>query len=309
MKIGFVGLGSMGRGMVANLQKAGHQLVVNDLAKQAATDALAAGASWADTPRKVAEASDVVFTSLPMPADVQAVAAGADGLAAGLGKGKVWVETSTNDLNVVRELHGMLAEKGAFFLDSPIGGSPHNTVTGDIVFWVGGEQEAFDKARPALEAMSERAILVGSSGAGTITKLVQNMSSLALIAVQIECLTMGVKAGVDMLPLWEALRQGKLGHMRSFDLISARFLPGKLDPASFFLKLAEKDARLALQMGRENRVPMKLCNTVHQDILEALNRGWDMRDAQSFIELQVERAGLEPVFLTQEQVDDVKART
>ncbi|WBU52430.1 NAD(P)-dependent oxidoreductase [Paracoccus sp. SCSIO 75233] len=309
MKVGFVGLGSMGRGMVANLQKAGYQLVVNDLSQAAAVDAIAAGAMWAETPREVAEDADLVFTSLPMPADVQAVSAGTDGLIAGLSEGKVWVDTSTNDLDVIRELHGILVQKKVYLLDAPIGGSPHNTVRGDIIFWVGGEERAFQLAKPALDAISENALFVGECGSGTITKLVQNMFSLALLSVQIECLSMGVKAGVDMLPLWKALRQGRLGQMRTFDLISAGFLPNKLDPAKFFLKLAEKDARLALQIGRSNRVPMKLCSAVHQDMLEALNRGWEMRDAQSFLELQMERSGLPPSFLTQEEVDAVKEST
>lgn len=309
MKIGFVGLGSMGRGMVASLQKAGHALIVHDLSREAAADALAQGARWAQTPREVAEAAELVFTSLPMPRDVKSVALREDGLVAGMRPESVWFDFSTNDLNVVRELHGVLAERGAAFLDAPVGGGPGNAVAGDLVFWVGGDRAHFERCKPVLDAMSERALHVGKVGSGTITKLVQNMATNAINSVVLEILTAGVKAGVELLPLWEALRSGKLGHMRVFDNIASRFLPGKLDPAGFQLRLAVKDARLALQIGREHDVPMKLCNLVCEEMTEAMNRGWAARDSQSFLALQVERAGLPPVALPLEDIAAARKRS
>ena len=124
MKIGFIGLWTMGRGMASNLLKAGHKVIVNDLAKQIATKHLEAGATWADTPRALAEASDVVFTSLPTPTDVEAVGLGENGLAAGFKKGAAWFDLSTNAVDVVRRLNKMLAEKGIDFLDAPVSGGP-----------------------------------------------------------------------------------------------------------------------------------------------------------------------------------------
>ena len=118
MKIGFIGLGMMGAGMAANLQKAGHELVVHDLSRQAASQHLARGAVWADSPRAVAEAVDLVFTSLPTPADVEHVGTGEDGLIEGFRKGAAWFDLSTNAVSVVRALHAKLAEQGIDFLDA-----------------------------------------------------------------------------------------------------------------------------------------------------------------------------------------------
>src|SRR4051812_28720935 len=110
MPIGFIGLGMMGAGMASNLQKAGHKLVVHDLKRQSASHHLAAGAEWADSPRAVAEQCDVVFTSLPTPADVERVGTGEDGLLSGFRKGAAWFDLSTNAVDVVRRLHAQLAE-------------------------------------------------------------------------------------------------------------------------------------------------------------------------------------------------------
>ena len=115
MKIGFIGLGMMGRGMAANLQKAGHILVVNDLTRQAASQHLENGATWAETPKAVAEACDIVFTSLPTPADVEAVGFGEQGLAAGFRKGSAWFDLSTSAADVVRRLHARLADRALIF--------------------------------------------------------------------------------------------------------------------------------------------------------------------------------------------------
>src|SRR5262249_48710872 len=120
VKIGFIGLGMMGRGMAANLQKAGYALVVNDLTRQAASHHLANGATWAETPRAVAEACDLMFTSLPTPADVELVGLGEQGLAAGFRAGAAWFDLSTNAVDVVRRLNATFAAKGVDFLDAPV---------------------------------------------------------------------------------------------------------------------------------------------------------------------------------------------
>ncbi|HEY6433347.1 MAG TPA: NAD(P)-binding domain-containing protein, partial [Acetobacteraceae bacterium] len=124
MKISFIGLGMMGSGIAANLQKAGHQLVLHDLSRQAASQHLARGAVWAETPRAVAEACDLVFTSLPTPADVEAVGIGEAGLEQGFLPHAAWFDLSTNAVATVRALHARLAERGVQFLDAPVSGGP-----------------------------------------------------------------------------------------------------------------------------------------------------------------------------------------
>jgi 3-hydroxyisobutyrate dehydrogenase len=305
MKVGFIGLGTMGRGMATNLQKAGHALVVHDLTRQAASQHLENGASWAETPRALAEGCDVVFTSLPTPADVEAVA---EGLASGFRKGAAWFDLSTNAVDVVRRLHAKLGERGVDFLDAPVSGGPAGAASGKLAIWIGGDQAVFDRHRALLDAMADQARYIGPIGAGTIAKLVHNMASTAIKAIVAEVLTMGVKAGVEPLPLWEAIRSGAAGRMRAFDNV-ARLLQGKLDPPNFALRLMQKDINLAMQLAREMSVPMRLCNLVQQDVSEAMNRGWGGRDSQSFLLLQQERARVPPFALTAEQMKAAMERS
>jgi 3-hydroxyisobutyrate dehydrogenase len=309
MKIGFIGLGMMGRGMAANLQKAGYALVVHDLTRQAASHHLANGAMWAETPRAVAEACDLVFTSLPTPADVEEVGLGAQGLAAGFRKGAAWFDLSTNAVDVVRRLNASFAASGVDFLDAPVSGGPAGAESGQLAIWVGGDKAVFDRHKAVLDAMADQARYIGPTGAGAIAKLVHNVASTAINAVVTEALTMGVKAGLEPLPLWEAIRTGSAGRIRSFDGVGRRFLQGRLDPPNFQLRLIQKDVLLALQLARETNVPMRLCNLVAQEIAEAMNRGWSGRDSQSVLLLQQERAGIPPFAVPDEQIKAVMERT
>ena len=308
MKIGFIGLGAMGRGMASNLQKAGHDLVVNDLRVEAAAEYLDNGATWAATPRELAAQVELVFTSLPTPADVEAVAFGRDGLSEGFSEGSAWFDLTTNSVEVVRRLHAVLADKGVQLMDAPVSGGPKGAANGRLAIWIGGDRDVYDRFTDVLGTMSDDARYIGAIGAGTIAKLTHNMASLAINAVVAEALTMGVKAGVDPLTLWEAIRNGGAGRQRSFDNVSRRFLQGRLDPPSFQLRLAYKDAQLAMQLARECGVPMRLCNLTAQDMTEALNRGWGDRDSQSFLLLQQERAGVPPFEMTEEEVQSVLAQ-
>jgi len=304
MKIGFIGLGMMGRGMAGNLQKAGHDLVVHDIAKQMAAPFIEKGATWADTPKAVAEACDLVFTSLPTPADVENVCNGENGLASGFRKGAAWFDFSTNALSVVRKLNSELAAKGVSFLDAPISGGPAGAASGKLAILVGGDKAVWDKYKPVFEQIADQAQYIGDIGSGTITKLAHNMASSAMKTVLAEVITMGVKAGMEPLTLWKAMRSGVAGRARGFDNV-VNFLTGKMDPPSFALRLAQKDVNLALQLGRELDVPMRLCNALGQDMHEAMSRGWGGRDAQAVLALQNERAGIEPIKIPEEEVRKV----
>lgn len=309
MKVGFIGLGAMGRGMAGNVLKGGFSLVVNDLSRNSAEPFLSAGATWADTPRQLAEVCDVVFTSLPTPADVEMVGFGDAGLIEGLREGAVWLDLSTNAVDVVRDIHRRAAEKWVEFLDAPVSGGPGGAASGKLAIWVGGNRTAFDQVKPVLDAIGDQARYIGEIGAGSIAKLVNNMASTAINAVMAEALTMGVKAGLDVVPLWEAMRTGGAGRQRAFDNVGNRFLQGKLDPPTFALRLVHKDVSLALQLGRESLVPMRLCNLVLQDLTEALNRGWGGRDSQSFLVLQQERAGVPEFKVPAEEIQAVLKRS
>lgn len=305
MKVGFIGLGAMGRGMAANLQKNGHDLVVNDMRQEAAREYLDAGASWADTPSELASQVEVVFTSLPTPQDVESVALGENGLAAGFRDGAAWFDLTTNSVDVVRRLHAVMSEKGVSLMDAPVSGGPKGAANGRLAIWIGGERETYDKYIDLLGVMSDDARYIGPCGAGTIAKLTHNMASLAISAVVTEVLTMGVKAGVEPAALWEAIRNGGAGRQRAFDNVSRRFLQGRFDPPSFRLRLAYKDAQLAMQLARDSSVPMRLCNLVTADMTEALNRGWGERDSQTFLLLQQERAAVPEFDLSEEEIQNI----
>jgi 3-hydroxyisobutyrate dehydrogenase len=305
MKIGFIGLGMMGSGMASNLQKAGFDLVVHDLTRQAASKHLNAGATWAETPADLAASCDLVFTSLPTPADVQKV--GGE-LMQGFRKGSAWFDLSTNAVDVVRALHATFAEQGIDFLDAPVSGGPKGANSGRLAIWVGGDKAVFDKYNEALSAMGDQAAYIGPIGAGTIAKLVHNATSAAVNVVLSEVFTMGIKAGVEPLTLFEAVRQGATGRARVFDRLGDHFLTGSYDPADFALRLLHKDVSLACQLARDVQVPMRLTNLALMELTEALNRGWGSRDSRVASLLQQERAGIEPIAVDPAKIKAVLER-
>lgn len=293
MKVGFIGLGIMGASMASNLQKAGYELVVHDIKRDAAARHVAAGAVWADTPRKVAEATEVVLTSLPGPPEMESVALGEQGLLSGMAKGKVYFDLTTNSPKMVRKVHAVFADKGVHLLDAPVSGGPHGARTGKLAIWVGGDEAVFHKHKAVLDGFSDQAVHVGPIGAGSVTKLVHNMAGYAIQTAMAEVFTMGVKAGVEPLALWKAVRQGAGGRQRTFDRVPQQFFRAKYDPPNFALRLAHKDVTLATEVGREHGVPMRIANLALADLTEALNRGWGERDSRVPMVLQEERAGVQ----------------
>jgi 3-hydroxyisobutyrate dehydrogenase len=280
----------MGGSMALNAQKGGHTLVVHDMRKEAATRHVDAGARWADTVAEVGRSSEVVLTSLPGPKEAEAVA---EGLIDAMPAGSAWFDLSTNSPTVVRRLHERFAKKGIAVLDAPVSGGPSGARSGKLALWVGGERDVFDRFRAVLDAIGDQVLYIGPIGAGSVAKLVHNCAGYAMQLALVEVFTMGVKAGVEPLALWAAIRQGALGRKRSFDRIGDQFLQGKFDPPNFALALAHKDVTLATELGREVGVPMRLANLTYAEMTEALNRGWEKRDSRSYLLLQEERAGLD----------------
>ena len=236
--------------------------------------------------------SEVIMTSLPGPKEVQDVALKADGLLANMKPGSVWFDLSTNSVTVVRALHAQFKEKGIHMLDAPVSGGPRGAQSGKMALLVGGDKAVFDKYRKVLDAIGDQVFYIGNSGDGTVAKLVHNASGYAVQAAIAELMTMGVKAGVDPVSLWTALRQCALGRVRTFDRMGNQFMQHKFDPPDFALKLAHKDVTLATELAREIGVPMKIANLTHAEMTEALNRGWGHLDSRSFLMLQKERAGV-----------------
>jgi 3-hydroxyisobutyrate dehydrogenase-like beta-hydroxyacid dehydrogenase len=290
--VGFIGLGIMGGAMAANLQKAGCALVVNDVRREAAAPHIAAGASWADTPRELAERCEVMFTCLPGLPQIEAVALGPDGLLEGIRAGAAYFEMSTNSLELARRLHAAFAERGAHMLDAPISGGALGAKRGRLAIWVGGDAEAYRRFEPVLRAMGDHPVHVGQIGAGLVTKLVHNCTSQTTQAAIAEIFVLGVKAGAEPLALWRAIRQGSIGRRRTFDGLIDEFLPARFEPPNAALRIIHKDMTLATALGRELDVPMRFANLALADIQEAMNRGWSERDCRSVMLLPQERAGV-----------------
>lgn len=293
MKVGFIGLGTMGESMAYNALQGGNELVVHDIRRESATRLLEAGATWADTPRQVAEASDIVFTSLPGPTEVEAVALGEDGLLHGMTEGKVYFDLSTSTPGLIRRIHQVFSARGIDVLDAPVSGGPKGARTRNLAIWVGGDREVYERCKPVLDAIGDKAYYVGPIGCGAIAKLVHNCTGYIVQCALAEVFTMGVKAGVEPLALWQAVRRGAQGRRGTFETLAEHLLPGKFDPPDFALRLARKDVDLAVAVGREFDVPMRLANLALQELTEAVNRGWGDRDSRVAMLLQEERSGVE----------------
>lgn len=293
MRIGFIGLGTMGSRMAPHLLEARGGLVVHDLDRAAGDALVQAGGEWAETPKAVAQACGVVITSLPTPAVVEEVLLGDTGILAGAGPGTVVFDTSTNAHDVVLRVADAFQAAGCHFLDAPVSGGPSGAAAGNLAIWVGGDEAVFDAHRDVLDAFTDRPRYIGHVGQATVAKLVHNCSGYMIQTALAEAFTMGVRAGVDPLTLWSALRQGGQGRVRTFDRMARQFLPERYDPPAFALTLAHKDMTLAIQLGRELGVPMRLAGLAHAEMSEALQRGWGDQDSRVSMRLQVERAGVD----------------
>lgn len=269
--------------------KGGFALTVHDVRKAAGEPHVKGGATWADTVEDTGREADVVLTSLPGPKEVKAVA---EALIKVMRPGTVWFDLSTNSPTVIRELYARFAERKVSVLDAPVSGGPAGAKSGKMALWVGGDKAEFERCRKVLDAVGDQVIYIGAIGAGSVAKLVHNCAGYAMQLALVELFTMGVKAGVEPLPLWAAIRQGALGRKRSFDRIGDQFLQGKFDPPNFALELAHKDVTLATELAREIGVPMRLAGLAYAEMTEALNRGWHKRDSRSYLLLQQERANL-----------------
>jgi 3-hydroxyisobutyrate dehydrogenase len=282
VKVAFIGLGAMGAPMAKNLERAGHELQVHDLrlSKKFRNEKTSAG--------EAASGCELVFTSLPGPKEVEAVAAD---LRPAMASGSTWFELSTNSPEVVRRLHQNFLEKQIHVLDAPVSGGTGGARSGKLAIWVGGERAIYDRYEPVLRTIGDQPMYVGAIGAGTVAKLSHNLASFAVHMALAEIFTLGVKAGVEPLGLFRALRQGATGRKRTFDRLAENFLPGNFEPG-FALRLAHKDASLALDMARQFGVPVRIGQAALEELEAGLARGWSERDFRIAMTLQEERAGI-----------------
>ena len=279
--------------MARNLINAGHTLTVNDVDEAATASHRELGAAWAGTPRAVAEASDVVFTSLPGPAEIELVALGADGLAHGLAEGTVYVDLSTGSPTAIRRVAERIEAGGAHVIDAPVSGGVIGAEKGTLAVMVGGDPEIVERVRPLLEVLGASVVHVGGVGAGTVAKLVHNAISMTTRIVIQEGMTLAVKAGLDPNVMLGVLRDASFGKQLVLsDYIPNTVLKGDFDHPRFTLGLAHKDVSLALELAQEMGVPMAMAEMADEEMRRGIDRGWADRDVLVTFLLAEERAGV-----------------
>ena len=262
MRVGFIGLGNIGNPMAVNLLRSGFSLRVHDLRRQKAENLIAMGASWADDPRQLAAACDVVMTSLPGPHEVAKVIEGPDGVMEGIREGSTLIDLSTNSIPEVRRLGDALGARGVGMLDSPVTGGSAKARRGEVTMFVGGERERFERLRPVFEGIGDRIFYMGRLGAGNNTKLITNMIGFIQILALGEGMVIGARGGLDLAVLREAIMASTAGSaMADYDL--PMIFDGSYDP-SFSLELVCKDIRLAVELARDLDVPVELAALTEQ---------------------------------------------
>ena len=289
--IGFIGLGNLGTAIAQNIQNAGYPMVVYDIREGATKPLLKEGSRLAGAPDEVASLSDVTFTSLPGPREVEDVTLGLHGVVNGIKEGGIYVDLSTSRPSLIRRIGEIFEEKSVKVLDAPVLTSPATAADRQVVVMPSGDREVYQKLRPLFDSFADTVVYQGPLGMGSTCKLVNNMITLAVRQVVAEGLTLGVKAGLDLDSLMEAGNRMVLGHQE--EGLRKTVFRGQFDLPSFRQALARKDIGLANELGRELNVPMPVANLVEQISIQIGNRGWGDMDTHVIYRLQEEMAGVE----------------
>jgi len=264
-RIGFIGLGSMGSGMAANLLKAGFPLTVTDLRREAAVALLEAGAHWADSAAAVASATDAVITMLPTPRHVSDAVNGADGILAGIADGGTWIDMSTSVPDVQQAVAEAHPQRALHLLDAPVSGMSVGAASGNLQIFIGGDSVDVERLRPVFEAMGdpERILHVGGHGAGYAVKLMINQLWFSHLVATAEVLATGTAAGVDLGVLRRALLASPAASNFLENDVLSILEHGDYDEG-FAIALACKDLGLSIDLSRANGVPVELSSLVEQ---------------------------------------------
>jgi 3-hydroxyisobutyrate dehydrogenase-like beta-hydroxyacid dehydrogenase len=273
--VGFVGLGHMGGNMAARFLAAGYPVFGEERSRKHAQDLIEQGLQWRDTPREVAEAADVVFTSVPDDDALGEVASGPDGILAGLGSGKTWVDVSTVSPQVSRELAGRAEEQGARMLDAPVSGSVPQVQSGTLTIMVGGDEAEYRRVEPLLSELGTPNY-VGDNGQGLALKLAINISLAVQMLAFAEGLLLAERSGVDRQRALEIMEASPIGS----PMLRAR-ASIILDPpeeAWFDLRFMHKDIELALETARRLQIPLPTAERADVMLGEAEELGYERRD-------------------------------
>lgn len=271
MKIGFVGLGIMGKPMSRNLLKAGHELVVYDVVESAVDEIVAAGALKGESAADVAARSEITITMLPDGPEVEAAVTGPGGVLGGALAGSIIVDMSSISPIVAQRVAAACAEKGVEFVDAPVSGGEPKAIDGTLAIMAGGKQEVFDVVLPVLLSMGSSATLTGPVGAGNVTKLANQIMVAVNIAGMSEALVLATKAGLDPEVVFNAVKGGLAGstvlNAKAPMVIGRNFKPG------FRIRLHQKDLRNALLAAESMKVSLPFTSLAQQVLMALMNSG------------------------------------
>jgi len=291
MKIGFIGLGTMGVGMSLNLLKAGHEVSVHNRTREKEEAVAKEGARRAESPREAADGAEIIVTMVSDTPDVEEVVLGAEGVIQGAPQGAIVIDMSTISPTATRQMAEALDKKGIKMLDAPVSGGPEGANNGTLAIMVGGDAAAFEKALPILEIMGKTVTHVGPIGAGQITKAINQIIISGTYLTVAEGLTLGMKAGLDMEKVIAAISGGAASswvlHNRGINVVNNSY------PLGFRVKLHHKDLRIALETARELGVTLPAAALVAQIENGLIARGYGDDDVSAIGRSIREQSGLE----------------
>lgn len=261
-RIGFIGLGIMGRPMCNNLLKAGYSLTVWNRSQPGIDEVVGYGASAGDSPADVAGKSDVIITIVGDSPDVEQVTLGANGILEGAGAGKIQIDMTTISPEVTREIAGKLAAKGMDMLDAPVSGGDAGAIAGTLSIMVGGKEEVFQRCQPVFQAMGKNIIYIGDHGAGQTTKLCNQIAVALHMLAGCEAIMLASKSGIDPQRMLDAISGGAAGSWMLNNL-APRIIRRDFDPG-FMIRWAQKDIRLVLQAAEALDLPLPGTALMHQ---------------------------------------------
>jgi 2-hydroxy-3-oxopropionate reductase len=291
MKIGFIGLGIMGKPMVRNLLKAGHTVVVHNRSSAPVVEMVAAGSVAGGSSAGTAAQSDVIITMLPDGPDVEAAILGTGGVLEGARHGSIVVDMSSISPLVSQKISAACEAKGVGFIDAPVSGGEPKAIDGTLTIMAGGDQATFDRVVPVLQKMGSSVTLTGPVGAGNVTKLANQIMVACNIAAMGEALVLATRAGLDPEVVFNAVKGGLAGstvlNAKAPMVIARNFRPG------FRIELHEKDLRNALLAGESMKVSLPLTSLVQQMLISLMNEGKGALDHSAIVTFIERMAGIE----------------
>jgi 3-hydroxyisobutyrate dehydrogenase len=291
MKVAFIGLGTMGVGMSLNILKAGHEVTVHNRTREKEEAVAKEGARRAESPKEAAGGAEIIVTIVSDTPDVEEVVLGANGIIHGAAEGTMLIDMSTISPAATRQMAEKLGQKGIKMLDAPVSGGSEGAQNGTLAIMVGGEAADFEKALPILESMGKTVTHVGPIGAGQITKAINQIIISGTYLTVAEGISLGMKAGLDMQKVIEAISGGAAGswvlHNRAINVVNNTY------PLGFRLKLHHKDLRIALEAASELKVTLPATALVAQIENGLIARGYGDDDISAIGRAIREQSGLE----------------